>query len=81
MPFYIFHFKPLSASFCPLVSGAVIINTRRRHHTFQFSVFTFQLKIVMVAKLWQPLLFSIIAIHRAVGADRDEGEYRIAKEF
>jgi hypothetical protein len=39
-----FPFKPFSASFCPLVSGAVINLSREAHHTFHFSPFSFQFK-------------------------------------
>jgi hypothetical protein len=35
MPFYILPFKPFSASFCPLVSGAVIKYPCEAHHTFE----------------------------------------------
>ena len=35
MPFYILPFRPFSASFCPLVSGAVINLSREAHLTFE----------------------------------------------
>ena len=48
MPFYILPFKSFSASFCPLVSGAVIKFPCEAHLTFHLSVFTFHFSVSLV---------------------------------
>ena len=65
------------------VVPAVLQKINHASQTPHFSVFTFHFSVEnnRGCPSRQPLLFSIVAIHRAVGADRDEGEYRIAKEL
>ena len=57
MPFYILPFKPFSASFCPLVSDAVVNLRAKRTTPFSFHLSPFPLTIM--AARWTAIVVSI----------------------